>query len=161
MKQTLRPNAELDLLTKEELRDVLTEIVSGHNRPPERIRHPGGVTLDGSGNAPLTGIYRVEAGMRAIVTRIEFFLDGYSMRSPFNPTPAGGIDIYVDAQWRDGFPFGGSTGFILPAVYTEARERAIVAEDGAHMQIQVGGGPASTGLTVALCGILVPIEPVL
>ena len=161
MLQQLKPNAELDLLTRDELRDVLTEIVSGHNRPPQRIRHPGGITLDGSGNGALTGIYRVEAGMRAIVTRVEFFLDGYSARAPFNPTVAGGIDLYVDGQWREGWPVGGSTGFILPAVYTESKDRAIVIEDGALLQIQAGALATSTGLTVNVCGLLFPIEPVL
>lgn len=161
MKQQLRPNAELDLLTKEELRTVTSEVLSGYLRPPERIRHPGGLDLDGSGNSTLTGIYRVEAGMQAIITRIEFALDGYSMRAPYNPTQQGGVDIYENGQWRDGFPFGGSTGFILPAVYTESRERAIAISDGSLLQIQVGGGPVSTGLTVAVCGVLLPIEPVL
>lgn len=160
-KFTIKPNAELDILTAEELRTVTKEVLSGYLRPPERIRAPQGFSLNGSGNAPITGVYRVEAGMRAIVTRIEFDLDGYSMRAPYNPSVQGGVDIYVDNQWRDGFPFGSTTGYILPAVYTESRERAIVLEDGALLQIAVAGGPASTGFTVSVCGVLLPMQPVI
>lgn len=161
MKQTLRPNAELDLLTKEELRAVVSEELSGYLRPPERIRAPHGFALSASGAGGPTGVYRVDAGMRAIITRIEFDLDGYSMRSPYNPSAQGGVDIYADGQWRDGFPFGASTGYILPAIYTESRERAIVIEDGALLQVQIAGGPASTGFTVNVCGILLPMQPVI
>ena len=161
MRQQLKPNAELDLLTEEELRTVLTEVVSGYLRPPQRVRHPGGLELDNTGASTLTGIYRVETGMRMIVTRIEFALDGYSARVPYNPVAQGGVDLYVDGQWRDGFPVGGSTGYILPATYTESHRSAIAIEDGALLQVQVAGGPASTGLTIAVCGWLEPLEPVL
>lgn len=160
MKQTLKPNAELDILTRAELHAEIVGLASGYLRPPEAARHPGGIELDGSGNSILTGIYRVEAGMRFFLTRVEFALDGYSARAPYNPSVQGGIDLYVDGQWRDGYPFGGSSGGVLPVTYTKARVQSVMALDGALIQAQVLGGPASTGLTIAVCGILEPIEPV-
>ncbi len=159
-KQLLRPNAELDLLTQDELRGVLEEIVSGYLRPPQRIRNPAGVDLDGSGNGTVLA-YQVEAGMRFTLTRLEVTADGYTAYAPYNPTPAGGIDIYVDGQWRDGVPFGGTTGYVLPVVYTQSESRAISLADGALLTVVVHAGPASTGLLVNACGILEPLAPVL
>ncbi len=159
--QTLRPNAELDLLTKEELQQVVSELLSGYLRPPERLRAPSGVQLSAGGAtvaAPGAVVYTVEPGMRLILTRVEFFLDGYTALAPY--TSAGGIDLYVDGQWRDGFPFGGTSGFILPATYTESKDRAIVLQDGSQLSVHVGGGPANGGLTVNVCGILLPLQPV-
>lgn len=157
---TIKPNGTLDLLTQEELRTVLKEVAAGYLRPPEPIRNPAGVNLDASGNGTVQA-YVVEPGMRFTLTRLEVSADGYSARAPFNPTPQGGLDIYVDGQWRDGVPFGASTGYILPLVYTESKGRAIVAMDGSIFTIVVGGGPASTGLLVNVCGILEPLQPVL
>jgi hypothetical protein len=158
-KFTIKPNAELDLLTQDELRTVVTETISGYLRPPSRMRVPAGVSLDGSGDGTVDA-YRVEAGMRFVLTRLEVTADGYTAAVPFNPVTQGGIDIYVDGQWRDGFPIGGGTGYVLPAVYVEGHRTAIEAADGSLFTLVVGGGPASTGLTVNVCGFLSPIEPV-
>lgn len=160
MLQTLKPNAQLDLLTKEELQQVASEMLSGYLRPEQRIRNPAGVDLDGTGAGTVAEAYRVEAGMRFVLTRMEVSADGYTARSPYSPMAQGGIDIYVNGQWRDGTPFGASTGFIIPLVYTQSESRAIVAEDGDVFTVLVAGGPASTGLLVALCGILEPMIPV-
>ena len=159
MLQQLRPNAELDLLTQDELRSVVTEIVSGYLRPPQEFRHPGGLELDNTG-AGTGNLTRAEAGMVYIVTRLEIIPDGYTMRAPWNPTVQGGIDLYVDGQWRDGTPFGGSSGYILPIVYTQSESRAVRFHDGAVLSIQVKGGPTSVGINVAVCGFRSPMPPV-
>lgn len=161
MKQQLRPNAELDLLTEAELRSVVEEVASGYLRPPQRIRVPGGLSLDGTGAAAITPVYVVEAGMKFVLTRMEFKPDGYTMRSPFTVS-SGGIDVYVDGQWRDGVPFGSGSGQVgsLPCLYTQAESRAVEAEDGAQLEVAVAGGPASTGITVAVVGFLFPLPPV-
>ncbi len=161
-KFTLKPNAELDLLTKEELRTELQEVLSGYLRPPQLIRNPSGIDLDSNGDGTVDA-YQVEAGMRLTITRIEFTADGYRFAEPY-VAATGGIDIYVDGQWRDGVPFGTAAAvatIALPWVYTESQSRAIVCADGAHVTIVVDGGPASTGLTVNLCGILEPLQPVI
>ena len=161
MKQQLKPNAELDLLTEAELRSVVEEVASGYLRPPQRIRVPGGLALDGSGNAAVTPVYVVEAGMKFVLTRIEFIPDGYTMRAPATVT-SGGIDLYVDGQWRDGVPFGSGSGQVgsLPCVYTQSESRAVEAEDGAQLEVAVAGGPASRGLAIAVVGFLFPLPPV-
>lgn len=163
MKQTLRPNAELDLLTQEELRSVVTEVISGYLRPPRSLRVPDGVDLDANGDGTVT-CYTCEAGMRFTVTRMEFSADGYNGReTPWNPATLGGVDLYVDGQWRDGIQWGNTsvaTVGHLPAVYTESKDRAIVMEDGAVLTAIVENGPASVGFLVATCGWLEPLQPV-
>lgn len=161
MKTEIRAGAQLDLLTQEEMRSLLEEVASGYLRPPQRIRVPGGLVLDGSGNAAVTPVYVVEAGMKFVLTRIEFIPDGYTMRAPATVS-SGGIDIYVDGQWRDGVPFGSGSGQVgsLPCVYTQSESRAVEAEDGAQFEVAVAGGPASKGLGIAVVGFLSPLPPV-
>ena len=57
--QKLSPGMELDLLTKDELEEVMVGVVSGSLRPPRRIREPSGVTLDSSGNCAASTVYRM------------------------------------------------------------------------------------------------------
>lgn len=158
-KTILKPNAELDLLSEDELRAVLGEFVSGYLRPPDFTRDPNGVDLDGSGDGSVT-FAAIEAGHIFIVTRMEFSVDGYDSRAPFNPSSEGGIDLYVNGQWRDGYQFGGTSGGLLPATYVESESRAIRMFGGDIMTVTVGGGPASTGFSVALCGLLTPEPPI-
>lgn len=156
MKQSLKPgNMELDLLTKEELEETITGLLSGYLRPPQRVREPSGVKLDGSGTGSFTA-YTVEAGYQFVLTRIEFSLDGYSARTPYAPA-SGGIDLYVGDQWRDGFPF--SSGLVLPATYTESESRAIVIYGGQHLTVKVNAlaAVANVGFRVAVCGLLAPL----
>lgn len=160
MKTVLKPNAELDLLTQEELRAVLAELVSGYLRPPVFTRDPAGVTLNGSGAGTVT-FAAVDAGMIFIVTRIEFAADGYNARAPYNPAAEGGIDLYVNGEWRDGYQFGSTTGGLLPATYTQSESRAVRMFGGDILTATIAGGPASTGFTAALCGLLAPEPPVI
>lgn len=121
-------------------------------------RDPGGVTLDASGDGTVT-FAPVDAGMIFAVTRIEFKPDGYTSGAPFNPGSAGGIDLYVNDQWRDGYQFGSTSGGSLPATYTEAESRAIRMFGGDVLTAVVSGGPASSGFNAALCGLLSPEPP--
>ncbi len=160
MKAQLRAGAELDLLTQDELREVLSDFAeSFQNRPLRRLRVPAGVALDGSGNGDVRP-YRVETGYRLVLTRIEISLDGYTAAAPYNPSAQGGVDVYVDDHWRDGIPIGGNTGYILPTVYTQGDDTAIVADQDALLKIRITGGPVSTGAIVNVCGFLVPIPNV-
>lgn len=157
MKQPLKPGMELDLLTKDELEEVMVGLVSGYLRPPRAIREPSGVKLDSSGTGSFTA-YTVEAGMELVLTRIEFSLDGYNARSPYQPA-SGGIDLYANEQWRDGIPF--ASGFTLPGVYTESDSRAIRLYGGQHLTVKVNAlaAVANVGFRVAVCGFLAPLEP--
>jgi len=160
VKHVLKPNAELELLTQDELRAALSELVSGYLRPPTFTRDPAGVKLDGSGDGTVT-FQAIDAGMIFVVTRMEFFVDGYDSRAPFSPAGQGGLDIYVNGQWRDGYQFGGTTGGLLPATFTQSESRAIRMFGGDVLTVGVLGGPASTGFSAALCGLLTPEPPVL
>lgn len=153
---------ELDLLTKEDIESVLDERVSGWLRPPNRTRIPGGVRLDGSGNGTITA-YTVEPGMEFILTRAEFRVNGTtggSAATPFNPASAGGIDILVNGDWRDGYAFGGSpSAGSLPAVWTENPDRTIVLYGGDILTYKIVGGPASLGFVANTIGLLKASSP--
>lgn len=152
----IKPGAELDVLTRDELHVELQETISGYLRPPVWIRNPAGVILDGSGDGTVAPAYVVDAGMEFTFTRAEFFVDGYTAANPFTAS-SGGIDIYVDGTWRDGYPF--SAGLLLPGTYTETQSKAIHCFGGAEITVVVTGGPASKGFSVAVCGYLAPLEP--
>ena len=163
MRTKIVAGAEIDTLTREEFHDEMRafgqEFVAGYLRPPEWREIPGGVDLDSSGNAAAFELYTVETGYEFVLTRLEIQPDGYTQESPYNPSTQGGLDIYRDGRWRDGVPFGGTTGFTLPVVYSQTVGRAIRALDGAQLTLKVTGGPASTGLNVLTCGFLTPLPP--
>lgn len=163
MRTQIKAGEYIDTLTREELHGELeafgSEFVAGYLRPPEWREIPAGVDLDGSGNAAAFELYTVEVGYEFVLTRLEIFPDGYSQEAPFNPGTQGGLDIYRDGRWRDGVPFGGTTGFTLPIVYTQSVGRAIHAQGGQELTLKVTGGPASTGLNCLTCGFLKPLPP--
>lgn len=151
-----------DVLTKDELREVMLEVASGYLRPPENDLIEAAVTLDGSGDGTVE-VYRVRVGYEFFVNRLTFAPTGYSFDSPY--TTAGGLNLYRgnpssasgNADLVDGYQFGGTTGNSLPAVLTESQSRAIILRDGQPLFLQVVGGPANGSLLVHGHGLLSPL----
>lgn len=153
---------ELDILNKEELESFFDEKVSGYLRPPNRTRIPGSVRTDNTGKGTIVA-YTVEQGFEFVVTRIEFSVNGStgsSAASPFNPGSAGGIDILVNGQWRDGYAFGGNpSAGSLPATWVESVDRTIVCYGGDVLSYLITGGPASLAFLANTVGFLKALAP--
>lgn len=166
MKQRLVANAELDLLTADELRTLLQEYASGWLRPPQTIRPSGTIALDASGDSsPAVGgdanvgdaVYMVPAGLRFRLHRIGIFPDGVVFGTPF--TAANGyVEIQRGDRAIDGFGFQvGSAG--LPRVLTWGKDDAPEYAGNEKIGVLINAGPANTNVRVHLQGTLeAPID---
>ena len=164
MKVKLSPNAELDLLTQEELDQSLTAAIerflSGHNRRPGTIREPVAVELDASGNTAIgpkspigVPLYKVPAGYRFALHRLSIKADGFTFAAPFT-NAAGFLELQRSGLMVDGLPL---TSPGLPLVFTTGTADSIVYDNNQTVDLLISGGPASTAVQLVLQGTLSPI----
>lgn len=154
MKQILKPNAELDILTAQELRAEIEHLLSGYLRPPEEARPEGGVALS-AGGAGTIDLYTVPVGMLFYLTRVYVTAGNATFQAPL--AGAGGISI---------LRFSGSlgdeidgTGFTsLPQVATWSRNNGPLFRDGERIGIGIAGGPASGQAFARAMGFLAPLS---
>jgi hypothetical protein len=156
-KVKLSAGETLDVLTADELRQVLAEYASGFLRPAQTVRPAGGIQLDGSGNSPgalgLRQIYEIDPGYVFRLHRAGFFPDGSTFGVPF-VSAAGFLEIRRGGIAVDGRSFS-SPG--LPLVWSAGTADGIEYRNGDAVEIFVSGGPASVNLSVRLQGTLEPV----
>lgn len=159
MKQKLGPNAELDLLNKQELEDVMRtmvdELKSGFSRPAVTIRDFQATLLDGNGDSGIPGatnnpnpvpFYRVDAGYTFELHRMTVQFEGVDFNTDF----AGGY-IYLMRATRvidfanldDGVP-------VVFSYTSDAPE----FNNGETVDLLVSGGSADTNMIVDIQGTL-------
>ncbi len=158
-KVTLKPNAELDVLTQAELEESLSELRSGFSRPASTDRWIGSTKLDANGNTTVGSTpgaiktFRVPVGYSFSLHRITFKSDGSTFAVPFT-NAAGYIEIQRQGQMVDGITLN-SPGF--PLVFTAGSAQAPVYDNGDRVEILIVGGPANTPVAIYIQGTLEPL----
>lgn len=155
MRVVLKPGAELDLLTRDELHAELVEVASGYLRPPRRTRFvQGGVTdTDGVVTIP---VLDVQQGYVFELTRMVIDVSGKTFGSPYTSS-SGYWNILLNGELVDGDNMSGG----LPSIYTESESRAIYVFGGEQLALYLnaGSGLASTGVMIRGQGVLTPLPP--
>lgn len=165
MKAVLKPGAELDILTKDELAETLRtlrdELKSGYGRDAVLWRDFNSTKLDANGNSGIVGVpitqnpspvnlYRGKAGQTIILHRLAITAEGIA----FATTYTGYLylmrgDRMIDfANLANGFP--------IVFLYTS---NAPWYTDQEAIQIQVSGGPPSTNLVIDAQGTIAGLVP--
>jgi hypothetical protein len=166
VKVKLTSGAELDVLTQEEVRELLQEFASGYLRPPQTARPVGGIPLNASGNscrsvaaqagtaaALPVDLYSVPIGYSFRLHRMTFKPDGFTFGVPFT-NATGFIDINRGELMQDGISLN-SPG--MPVVWSAGTADGIFYDNGEHVFATISGGPASVNVSVRMQGTLQPI----
>jgi hypothetical protein len=165
--QELRAGAELDILTADELRGEVEGILSGYLRQPYRVRIEQGGTTNGSGALTIDNCLQARPGFQLLVNAVVIGVAGYTYAAPYNPATQGAIELIrapgpgsSQVEHLRGYPFGGSSGGSIPAVYTSGDDRAIDLLEQEVLQVQVIGGPASTVVFIKGHGTMIPLPDI-
>jgi hypothetical protein len=151
----LKPGAELDLLTRQELHAELLEIASGYLRPPERWRFTDGGKTDTNGAVTIP-IIRVKQGYVFELTRLVIDVSGKTFGNPYTSS-SGYWNLLLNGELVDGDNMSGG----LPSIYTESESRAIYVFGGEKLDLSLnaGSGLASTSVMIRGQGVLTPLPP--
>jgi hypothetical protein len=151
----LKPGAELDLLTREELHAELVEVASGYLRPPERRRFVEGGTTDANGIVTIP-VLTVQQGYVFELTRLVIAPSGKTFGNPYTSS-TGYWNLLLNGEMVDGDNMTGG----IPSIYTESESRAIYVFGGEQLQLHLnaGSGLASTQIMVRGQGVLTPLPP--
>lgn len=154
MKVTLKPGAELDILTQGEFENSLAAALSGFARPAQTVRDFAAFKLDGSGNSVITGsptnvavrVLEVEQGYTFALHRLVITVEGYTAGVPY--TSAGFyIEIHRAGRVVDTYAVQ------LPAVVSYGSD-APIFNNGEHVAVLINTGPASKAVIVDVQGTL-------
>lgn len=159
MKQKLAPNAELDLLTADELEQKLKiladEFRSGFNRPATTIRDLHSSTLDSSGNSGQPGatgnpnpvqIYRVKPGMTFDLHRLTVQFEGVTFGTTYS---TGYIYLMRAGRVVDFFNLSGG----VPVVFSYTSD-APEYSGNQTVDLLVANGAASVNMVTDIQGTL-------
>lgn len=167
MKVSLKPGAELDVLTQDELEDSLAAALSGFSRPPQTEEDFATFTLDSSGNSVLTGsatnvavaVYTVQVGydfsLHRLTVEAATATTAYTVAAPYT-NGSGGIAIYRNGRFVDGLNLASG----LPMVFTYGGDAPIFRSRD-RVELLVIGGPANGFVTVNVQGTLESGTPAL
>jgi hypothetical protein len=157
MKFTLKPGAELDLLTQDELEETLKrvrdEAVSGYSRPATDYRDFQATRLDGNGNSGIPGaannpntvaLFEIKQGYSLRLHRLAIQAEG----STFATTYTGGY-IYLYRAGR--FIDFANLALGLPVVFSYTSD-APIYNNGETVDILVSAGPKNTNLICDIQG---------
>lgn len=162
----LKPGEEWELVTPEELRATMAEVLSGHARGPLTFVIEENILLDSNGNTSITGLastngvtvplYQVDAGFKFRIHRIQFNPDGYNEGNPFQSS-TGYVQIRRGGRRVDGAPLGSSYGGGLPVGFTYGTADAPLYQNGQNIDCLIYSGPPSTAVQVDIEGTLEPL----
>jgi hypothetical protein len=158
VKQTLRPGAELELLTREELRGELRELEQALARRPAVVRAEKSFETDANGDASAS-VYKVPLGMAFRLSRVLVQLDGFTAAVPFN-----GAGAYLEVRRNDvmvdflSLVAGAAGGGSLPAkLDTESDSSAAWFANGDDVVVVLESVTASRSGVVRIQGLLEPV----
>lgn len=158
MLQTLVPGAKLDIVSRNEVKQLLEEYAR-QSPPQDRVRAAESVTLDATGAAKVD-VYKVPAGMRFEARRVVIDMGDASdvARNSVNLSAAGVSAQYLRSgtriEWA--LPVSQEGGFRVPGVETWGAQQGPSLVNGEVFQVQVllGGGKAGVTMTVLVEGVL-------
>lgn len=160
MKQKLTAGAELDLLTEQELRTTIEELVSGYLRPTSPRRDEDGALAPATGDLTLA-LPPVPRGMEIIYTRVIVEAPG-SAFTPATPYNAAGAYIAImrsDIELLDFVSLVAGAGGGIPYRFGPwSDSNGIRVRDGEQLRALIHVPPvAGTGLVLRGEGFLSPL----
>jgi hypothetical protein len=154
VKQQLLPGGSIDALTPEEFDRRLAALLEKFSSDEDVVRGSEVVKLDAAGHG-IVQAYVVPQGMKFNLHRVAVNADGYTPGAPFT-NAAGYIDILRGGVRQDFFPLSAAAGG-MPAVWAQGGDAAIRYRNGEAVEIEIVGGPPSTGVRVEIQGDLSPL----
>lgn len=159
MKTKLTPNAELEFVTPDELRDILRELrVEG----PKTIRAPESFVGDANGAIGVSSdavVYTVTVGFEFRVHIVRVECDGHRNMGQLLQNAGGFYQLLAGDQAIDDAVLDSakSNAEALPLRHTFSRDQAPIARNGEQLKVVVGGLglAAGTRFTVYVQGTLV------
>lgn len=157
MKHKLTAGAEVDVLNKDELQEVLVPLLREllDRDVEERVRGNENSALDPTG-AAVVEVYGVPIGMLFRLTRVVVRVDGGSSFAAPYVNGAGSVEIRRNGRVVDGVNL--STG--LPNVWTQSGAASPVYRNGEQVEVAIAGGPANGNVLVEIEGDLYPMRVV-
>jgi hypothetical protein len=149
VKFTLKAGAELDVLTPDEAREIVLDMLERareQQETPERAGASG--RTDGAGALALR-VYAVPLGREFSLHRLVVDAEGFTPGAPFT-NAAGYIDIRRSGVRVDFVNL--SVG--IPALALDGNDTAIRFRNGEEVEIVIAGGPASTNVRAEIQGML-------
>lgn len=149
-RQKIVPGAEIETLSADELRGVISEAFSGVGGAPETVMARANKLTDASGNLSLE-LYIVPAGQEFVLTRLVVEADGKTPASPFT-----GAGSYLQTLRNDevvDFTSLAAGTLGLPAISTDGEDSAPVFRQGDRVIVRIVSGPATTNVVASMRGI--------
>lgn len=165
MKTKLLAGHEIDMLTKDELREVLGLVLSEQieqfrKSSTEHVRAELQTVTDGTGAASIN-VYQVPIGMKFRLARLVVASPGFSFAAKFT-NAAGAIEVRRNAeQLIDGVNLNpsaaaGDQSVGIPWVQTYSSDARPEWQNGEQVTVNVIAGPATANITALVEGELYP-----
>jgi len=153
VKVKLVAGSEVDLVSPEELREVLREFVATFERQhSERVRATLQNLSDAGGNIAIDA-YEVPIGMEFRLSRVLLTADGLTFGAP----GVAGVSIEIRRNGKDGPLVDGAKPAVgLPWSWVAGGSPSPHFRNGETVTVRVVGGPANTNISVFVEGDLYP-----
>jgi hypothetical protein len=160
VKVALKPGAELDVLTRAELRDELEAIVGRLRGAPATVRAEADGQTTAAG-AITEEVYKVPLGMSFKLTRLAVLADGFTPAVPFqgagaflellrNDVPVAWCSLVAGAAIAPG-------ALPMQLIDADSPDSAAWYANGDCVAVRITAGPASTRILVRAQGTLEPV----
>lgn len=154
MKFHLKPNAELDLLTKEELREVVAEAMAAFEKEITDRDYPSENGVTSAAGAGSLVVYTAQVGMEFRLQRLVVVSDGASFAVPF-VAAAGAVELRKNGVTFDGRQLSAANGG-LPAVFSYSGQAGPRFRNGDEFEVALIAGPAAVNWEARAEGDLYP-----
>lgn len=162
MKQKLTAGAELDLLTEQELRTLIEELVSGYLRPTMPRRDEDGLLVPAGGADVTLALPPVSRGMEIVYTRLVIEAPGsaFTPAAPYNAAGAYVAIMRSDLELLDFVSLVAGAGGGIPYRFGPwSSSNGIRVRDGEQLRALIHVPPAAgTPLVLRGEGFLSPIQ---
>lgn len=160
MKFTLRPGAELDILTPAEMREIVRERwLDTEQDAPVTYRAPLSFKVNAAGDMVTVEVITVPLGRRFKLHRLVIWLDGFTPVSPFQDTDAYLVVRREGGQRVSFLPLTAASGNGLPAYLTDGGAQGAEFVNGEKVEIELFGLPANVTGSVYAQGDLLALAP--
>lgn len=165
MKHRLRAGEEIDVLTKDELREVLGTVLREQielfrKRSSDHVRAELQAVTDGTGAVSIV-VYQVPVGMKFKLARVVVASPGFSFANKFT-NAAGAIEVrrnndqLVDGVNLNPSAAAGDQSVGIPWVDSYSSDARPEWLNGEQVTVNVIAGPAAANITVLVEGELYP-----
>lgn len=148
----IKPGATVDVLTRDELREVLAEFTDlFEHKVAEDVRAETQGKTDATGGVVIAA-YTVPPGMRFRLTRLVLKADGFTFGTPYAGT--GYLEVRRNGQVVDGRPLANN----VPSVGVDGSSTAARFLNGETVEIAIIGATVGVNFAPLIEGELYPLE---